>query len=222
MLRFPGAVGPRHERVRNMNIAGVILAAGRGRRFGGDKLLARLPGGATVIAQTARRMAAAVTDYVCVVRADDQPLQQHLQQLQIPWIVAPEADAGMSQSLIAGIRHCSDADAWLIGLGDMPYVEPETCQQLCQRWQQQSREVEDERGWIVIPAVADGTAGDGVPHLRRGNPVLFGRQWGPALNRLSGDVGGKAVIAANPGQVLLVRVTDRNILRDIDTPEDIC
>lgn len=204
-----------------MTVAGVILAAGRGRRFGGNKLLARLPNGATVIAQTAQRMAAAVQAYVCVLREDDTLLQQHLQQLQIPWIVATQADAGMSQSLIAGIRHFPQADAWLIGLGDMPYVELATYQRLCQRWQEQSLlHTADERGWIVVPGVAAEGQESGGQHLRRGNPVLFGCQFGPALCGLSGDVGGKAVLAAHSDRVLVEPVADRCILQDIDTPAD--
>lgn len=199
-----------------MTIAGVILAAGRGRRFGGDKLLARLADGSSVIGQTVQRMAAAVDEMVCVVRADDVALQQHLHQLQIPWLAIADADEGMSRSLQAGIRHFPNADAWLIALGDMPWVETETVRQLCQRWQEEQGETAAP-GWIAVPVVCT----DGTQEWQRGNPVLFGRQWGPALAALTGDVGGKSLLQGHPARVLLVAVTDPNILRDIDTPEDL-
>jgi molybdenum cofactor cytidylyltransferase len=208
-----------------MTIAGVILAAGRGTRFGGDKLLARLPNGMTIIEQTAQRLSAAVDETVCVLRVDDVRLQQHLTTLGVRWTVAPAAEQGMSQSLQTGIAHFPQADAWLIGLGDMPYVTTATYRALCHRFRDlealaaddHHRLAGDGEGWIVVPSVIQTATG----RSQRGNPVLFSRHFSAELNQLTGDVGGKAVINGHPERVVMVAVGDASILQDIDRLEDI-
>ena len=53
-------------------VVGILLAAGRGTRFGGDKLLAPLAG-ECVGAAACRRLLVALSHVVAVVRADDAP-----------------------------------------------------------------------------------------------------------------------------------------------------
>ena len=60
-----------------------------------------------------------------------------------------------------------------------------------------------------------GTAEDGTP----GHPVLFPRDCFPALLALSGDMGAKAVLAANIPRVRDVPLPGRRALTDLDTPE---
>ena len=55
-------------------VVGILLAAGRGERFGGDKLLSVLPGGECIGAASARHLLAALPDVVAVVRPDDAAL----------------------------------------------------------------------------------------------------------------------------------------------------
>ena len=52
---------------------------------------------------------------------------------------------------------------------------------------------------------------------RRGNPVVFPKAYFPALRALSGDVGGSAVIRANPDALLLFAVENPLELADVDT-----
>ncbi|MBU3070387.1 nucleotidyltransferase family protein [Aestuariicella sp. G3-2] len=199
-------------------VAGVILAAGRGRRFGGDKLLAEIKPGLSVIECSVAAVSEAVSEYVCVVRPDDLPLQKHLTKRNIPWIMALAADDGMSQSLIAGVSHFPNADGWLICLGDMPYLKTETCRRLCGHFQELSEN--QDTASIVTPVVSSSDE-YGKPLLKRGNPVLFSHHFKQELQQLTGDGGGKYLLSAHRNHVVRVTVNDPGILKDIDTPEDL-
>jgi molybdenum cofactor cytidylyltransferase len=92
-------------------------------------------------------------------------------------------------------------DAWLVALGDMPWVEPDTLRRLAD-------------------ALAGGaTIAAPVMHGRRGNPVGFGRVHLEALLALSGDQGARRLLQTCP--VTEVEVTDPGIFRDIDTLTDL-
>jgi molybdenum cofactor cytidylyltransferase len=189
-----------------MKPVGVLLAAGRGRRFdssgGQDKLLQVLPGGEAVVVASARAMLAVLPRVLAVVRGEDGAVARALSALGCELVVCPEADDGMAASLVRGVRHSlPQGRAWVIALGDMPHVAPATIAALC--------------------GALDGGAAIALPVRggRRGNPVAFGRAHQEALLALHGDCGARSIVQANP--VVEVEVVDYGIFRDIDTPADL-
>jgi len=195
---------------------GILLAAGRGRRFDPDgrrnKLLQHLPGagntGDTVVAASARKLLAALPAVVAVVPPGDGGVAAHLAALGCRVTVCPQADSGMAASLTHAIRHslhdatlAAPPDAWLVALGDMPFVLPATL--------------------IALRDALLAGAGIAAPVLdgRRGNPVGFGSVHLPALLALQGDQGARRLLQTCP--VTEVAVPDAGILRDIDTPADL-
>lgn len=189
---------------------GILMAAGRGRRFDPaglrNKLLQPLPeGGDLVVLASARKLLAALPRVVAVVPPQDGGVGALLAALGCEVTVCPDADSGMAASLTHAIRHTLDVfapvDAWLVALGDMPWVAPATLRALAARLEQGAG--------IVAPV----TAG------RRGNPVGFGRVHLDALLALRGEQGARALLQAFP--VTEVMVDDPGILRDIDTPADL-
>lgn len=183
-----------------MTVGAIILAAGRGTRMRGTSKLTADLHGKPVVAYAAEAVTDAglppplvvLGDRATAVRAavGDRPAQ---------FVVAPDFDNGLSCSLRAGLAAApAEWEAVLVMLGDMPRVSPATLQ--------------------ALAAVASRTA-VAVPTWqgRRGNPVLWGRFHFPALVRLVGDTGGKALLSFLA--VASVPADSDGILQDIDTPE---
>lgn len=186
-------------------LTGILLAAGRGRRFdpagARNKLLQTLPGGEPVVAASARHLLACLPRVIAVVPPSDGGVGDILRGLGCEVTVCPEADTGMGASLVHAIRHSLPAGGWLVALGDMPFVTPDTLAAL--------RDAVADGAGIAVP-VHDG---------RRGNPVAFAACHRDALLALSGDQGARRLLQAHP--VTEVGVPDPGILRDIDTASDL-
>ena len=188
-----------------MTLTGLLLAAGRGRRFDpagvNNKLLAMLPGGDPVVVASARNMLSILSHVVAVVPSEGA-VAEALRELGCDVTVCTNAASGMAASLVHGVRHAPVGSAgWVIGLGDMPAVAPSTIGALC--------------------AAIEGGAGIAAPFHdgRRGNPVAFAAAYLPQLLALEGDQGARALLASGP--VVRVDVDDPGILHDIDTVADL-
>jgi molybdenum cofactor cytidylyltransferase len=185
------------------SVVGILLAAGRGERFGGDKLLALLPDGECVGAAAVRHMLAAVPEVIAVVRPDDVALAAALGANGARIVRCANADDGMGASLACGVRATANARGWLIALADMPWIRPET-----------------------IARVAGAVAGDALiaaPFCNgeRGHPVGFAASCYAGLAALTGDDGAKGVLAAHKDCIARIDVDDPGILRDVDTRADL-
>jgi len=200
----------------NIPTVGILMAAGRGRRFDPaglrNKLLQPLPeaggeaaAGAPVVVASARKLLAVLPRVVAVVPPEDGGVGARLASLGCDVTVCLDADSGMAASLTHAIRRSLDVlspvDAWLVALGDMPHVAPATLQALA--------DALGQGAGIVAPVLAG----------RRGNPVGFGRVHLDALLALRGEQGARKLLQTLP--VTEVEVDDPGIFRDIDTPADL-
>lgn len=189
-----------------MAIVGILLAAGRGKRFDPsgvqNKLLQPLPGsGEPVVVASARHLLAALPRVVAVVRPGDDRVAASLGALGCEVRVCADADLGLAASLTHAIDYTRQAEGWLIALGDMPHVQPETHRLLA---------AAVTRGARIAAPVYEG---------RRGNPVAFGQYHLPLLLALDGDQGARAILTSHA--VSEVVVDDSGVVRDIDTPGDL-
>jgi len=194
---------------------GILLAAGSGTRFGGDKLLAPLPQPSASLAATAdcegerigtaacRHLIAALPRPIAVIRPDDAALAASLGAAGARIVRCADARLGMGASLACGVRASADAAAWVIALADMPWILPSTIER-------------------IVAALAQG-APVAAPFHRgmRGHPVGFSAQCYPLLAALAGDEGAKSVIAAYADELAHIGVEDPGILIDIDTRADL-
>ena len=191
-------------------IAGVLLAAGIGRRYDASgarlKLLEPAPGGvhagAPMAVAALRNLRAAVDDVVAVVRPVDSAAQQQLHGALAAegaeLVICADADSGMGHSLACGVRARAQAAGWVIALADMPAVSPRTIA-------------------AVRDAIAAGQTTAAPRHAgQRGHPVGFGSACREELLALTGDTGARGVLGAHPP--LLIDVDDPGCLLDIDTP----
>jgi molybdenum cofactor cytidylyltransferase len=181
-------------------IAGLLLAAGRSTRFGGDKLTAKLHGKA-VVRRSIGALSSLEAVYVVVPPAADA-LTQALSRLDVRFVVNLARDEGMASSIRAGIAALGpDVDAVVIALGDQPLASLSVTEALCARW---------ARGDVaaVVPLYADG----------QGHPVLFDRACFAALAELRGDQGARAVLRALGNRCATLPV-DGDAPVDVDTGE---
>jgi molybdenum cofactor cytidylyltransferase len=187
-------------------VVGILLAAGRGERFGGDKLRARLrsdPLAASVGVVACRNLLAAIPNVVAVVRSGDARLAAALGSAGARVVRCANAADGMGASLACGVRAAPDAKGWVIALADMPWIRPETIAE--------------------VVAAIDGGATVAAPFFgeQRGHPVGFGKTCETALATLCGDDGAKAVVVAYRDVMVRIDVDDPGVLRDVDTPQDL-
>jgi molybdenum cofactor cytidylyltransferase len=188
-----------------MALVGILLAAGRGKRFDPsgvqNKLLQALESGDAVVAASARNMLAALPRVLAVVRPGDDKVAALLGALGCEVRVCADADLGMAESLVTAVDCTKGAEGWVIALGDMPHVQPETIRALA---------ATIERGARIAAPVYQG---------RRGNPVAFSSYHLPLLLALDGDQGARAILKSHA--VSEVTVDDVGVVRDIDTPGDL-
>ena len=186
-----------------MRIVGVLLAAGQGTRFGGDKLLAALADGTPVGVAAARHLAAALGEVIAVVRPEDARLIHLLAATGITVERCPSAWKGMGSSLAHAVQASADADGWIVALADMPLVRPATVRAVASAL---------EGGAALVAAAYRGS---------RGHPVGFAQAYGPKLAALTGDAGARDIVRAERDRLRLVECDDPGVLADVDTPADL-
>ena len=191
-----------------MTVAGVLLAAGAGRRMGGPKALVRsAPHGPTLLETALDRLRAAGLDHVVVVvgAAADQvaPLAE---AGGADVVRAGDWDEGMGASLRAGLGHlmatAPGAQAALVTLVDLLDVGPDV----------HRRVLAEACGRPAAALVRATYAG------RPGHPVLLGRDhWPEVVDSARGDRGARRYLATRA--VRGVECSDLATGRDADTRE---
>lgn len=185
------------------HVVGILLAAGTGSRFGGDKLLHPLPDGVAIAAHAARRLMAAGLGVTAVVRPGDFPLADMLEQEGCTVTVCPGAARGMGASLAHAIAKERGADAWVVALADMPKIAPATIKAVVAAL---------ERGALLA-----------APQYRnqRGHPVGFGAGLRSELLALDGDQGARTILEKHREALELIECDDAGVLYDIDRKADV-
>jgi nicotine blue oxidoreductase len=192
-------------------VAGVLLAAGQGSRFGRPKALVELDG-RTLAERGVTMLRAGGADPVLIVtgaaRVDLGPDHQARIVYNGEW------RTGMGSSLRAALRALTELEvgqeagvevgAAVVALADQPLVGAEAVGRLIAAYQ----------------------AGAGVAVAAYGgkprNPVLLAREhWPEVIAAATGDQGARAFLHARPELVTLVECGDTGRPDDIDTPADL-
>ncbi|MCC4116148.1 nucleotidyltransferase family protein [Aromatoleum toluclasticum] len=183
--------------------AGILLAAGQGSRFGSNKLCHPLADGTPVAVRSAENLREALGEVLAVVRPEDSVLRAHFDAAGIRYVMCADAGEGMAATLACGIRATPGATGWVIALGDMPYIRPETV--------------------AVVAAVLGEGALLAAPFFdgQRGHPVGFAAALKDELLALQGDEGARRVIVAHKEHLQRIDCDDPGVLADIDVPADV-
>ncbi len=183
-------------------IAALVLAAGRGSRFGGGKLGAEIGGRALIEYPIAAALASERLDRILVaVPARAGGLRERVLMLGAEPLEVEDPGGGLSVSLRAGVGELLDADAILVLLGDQPLIGRGA--------------IEAVLGASVGAPLAVRATYGGAP----GHPVLIKPPLYPKIAELSGDRGAAALLRG-PG-ILTAECGAAERALDVDTPADL-
>ncbi len=177
------------------DIAVAVLAAGKGRRFGSDKLLVDLNGVALGL-HIGRTLAPVGFGWRFAVCAKNTLMAMGYAELGFAAIVneVPERGQAHSLHLAVGAALATPARGLLVTLADMPFVSADHIRLVAAAG--------------MLTASSDGNAL--MP------PAYFPREIWPELLETSGDRGAAALLKS----ALLIKA-EPDMLRDIDAPADL-
>lgn len=183
----------------------VLLAAGTGRRFKEQKLLAKVDG-VPMYRHMLCKLQRLEDIPVFVVTRYPQ-IAAEAQEAGMYVVENPYVEKGISYSLQLGLEAClkvyPDVKGVLFTVCDQPDIRSQTIMRLLET-------ARNNPGKIAC------VGREGQP----GNPVVWDRRYFRELMELTGDVGGRQVMKRYPQEILLLEALEEE-LRDIDYKSDL-
>jgi molybdenum cofactor cytidylyltransferase len=204
-------------------ICAILLAAGRSRRMGSQKLLLPFAGGTVIAHVVGQVLAAPVDRTVVVVGADAELVAAALAGRAVEFVANPDPEGDMLSSVRCGLRALpADCEAALVALGDQPGITAGLVGRMVEAWL--------AAPWGQAPAASSHSAiacrgaksGIYVPACggRRGHPILFSARYRDEILGGFGGVGLRGLLQSHPQDVREVPVPPELLLEDMDYPED--
>ncbi|WP_158887751.1 nucleotidyltransferase family protein [Amycolatopsis anabasis] len=185
------------------DVAGLLLAAGAGRRFGQPKALVELDGEPLLLRALRTLTGGGCAPVRVVLGAEAEAARALLPDPSIA-VVAEDWATGMGASLRAGLRAVRelDCDAVLVHLVDLPWTGPPVVDRLLAN---------------AGPEAVARASFDGVP----GHPVLFGRRWFDEIaDSARGDRDARDWLSGR-ADLRLIECGDLGRGADVDRPDDL-
>lgn len=187
------------------DVAAIVLAAGQSRRMGAhrNKLLARFDGETLVRRSVKAALQSKAAPVIVVTGHMEREIRAELDGLDVTIVHNPDYADGLSTSLKRGVRALPDnSSGVLVMLADMPGIDARAIDALVDAF-------DPAGGRCIILSTASG---------KRGNPVIWSRDFFPSLLGLTGDVGARHLLAQNEDAVHQVDIGADAII-DVDTPD---
>ena len=191
-----------------MKVAAVILAAGSSSRFeDGHKLLVEIDGMPIVRHVCSALARSKVDDIVLVTAEADGAIVKAAGAGRWRVVENPNATEGLSTSLRTGLQSIDQSlDGVLVALADMPGTTDSLVDTLLSAFKGCNGSA------IVFPISPDG---------RRGHPIIWPKALFAALETVTGDSGGKSILADHRGLWRPVPCENSGAFADIDTRADL-
>ena len=182
----------------------VVLAAGRSRRLGFDKLTVRINGESVIRRAVLPFVSAGIGEVFVVTGDDNMRIKNELSDNDIIFIDNKDHLLGMSTSITAAIPFLKNARGVFFHLGDKPFLLDRTIRRMADVY-------EDGAKGIVIP----------VFEHRKGHPILIDmEEYGDEMKFITGDKGLREMIEKHSKDVISIK-GDEGSLFDLDTAQDI-
>ena len=185
-------------------ICAMVLAAGRSRRMGTQKLL--LPyGGKPLIAQVVDELLRSPVDQVFVVIGKDgKPILEAIAGRCMHCVTNTQAEDEMLHSVRCGLKAMpEESAAVMVALGDQPGITADVVAELVLSFHATGR-------GIVVPTFEG----------KRGHPLLFAMHYRDEILTRHEGRGLRGLLEAHPQDVFELEVATSGVLEDIDLPED--
>lgn len=182
-----------------MKICGIILAAGEGKRAGGNKL-SRNINNKPMLEWTLINASAANLAEIIVVTGKEREFAENLcLKYKVKSVYNEKYSLGMSWSLKRGlsILPC-DTDGFAVILGDMPFIKVETIDYLVNGF--------NKNNGIIIPKYKS----------QWGHPRIFSSKYKSEIMNVTGDVGARIVVQNHPEDITFLEVNDPGVIQDFD------
>jgi len=185
-----------------MRLGCILLASGSGARFGGNKLLTEVDG-STLVTHALNAFSAALFTRRVVTSRYADILEAGAAGGWLP-LFNSDADEGVCAGIRLGMAAMEGMDGVLFAVCDQPWLTAESVCRLVARFEAQPGSIV-ALGW----------------HGKKGNPVIFPRDFFDDLMALKGDSGGSAVIKKSPHRLVTVEAAYEKELWDVDTRGDL-
>ncbi|HEX9339234.1 MAG TPA: nucleotidyltransferase family protein [Pseudonocardiaceae bacterium] len=183
------------------DVAGLLLAAGAGRRMGMPKALVTHGGMLFVESAAGVLTSAGCRPVVVVLGASAETVRAQAELGECLVVDNPNWSTGMGSSVRVGLAALPDVTAVVVLPVDVPGVTPAAVARLM---------------GVAGPDVLARASYDGVP----GHPVVIGRShWPGVAESAVGDVGARDYLRSH--DVLDVPCADVAVGTDVDRPEDL-
>lgn len=195
------------ERTKAVPFAAILLAAGFSSRLGRFKPLLDLGGRPLIEHVVSIFHGCGISEIHCVVGHRREEVSPVLDRLGVHAVENPDFRRGMFTSVAAGTRHVSpDRTGFFVMPVDIPLVRPDTLRRLMA-----AHEEHPSAGGAVLHPCFRG---------ERGHPPLLPAAMIEEIARWDGPGGLRGLFDSSDTPSFSVDVWDRNILFDLDTPED--
>ena len=185
-------------------ICALVLAAGRSRRMGTQKLLLPFRGQA-LIAHVVDELLRSPVDHVfVVVGKQGRPILEAIAGRRVHAVTNTHDDDEMLRSVRCGlIAMPEESAAAIVALGDQPSITADVVAEMIRSFHTTGRR-------IVVPTCEG----------KRGHPLLFSMHYRDEILTRHDGRGLCGLLQAHPQDVFELEVATAAILEDIDLPED--
>ena len=199
-------------RKNGVKVPGLVLAAGRGRRFdGGSKMLADAGGRPVLRHVVESALASRLDPVVVVLGAGAQASLQAIAGLddeRLRVVFNPAWASGKASSFEVGLREApADAPGVVALLGDMPLVKPWLIDRVLSEFELSGR--------LSFPVVS------GPKGPVKGHPTAYPRGLFGEVGQLVGDDTAMAAIRRHWSEAVKIPLADASSQADIDTARDL-